>query len=469
MSDQSDGGKSWSAGFACEIITPSRGIELAGYFQPRPNRGVHDELVARAALFQGGRTIAGFLALDLIFVTGDMAGRIRDELRRRGMNFVDNVSMSATHTHTGPFTSPLFGCDANQEYIESVIEKSVLAVERAYRNLTPSAVRFGKVARNPFAFNRRAILKSGAVLTNASPGSPDVVGVEGPVDRDIGLIAVGENGRLTGLIINITNHCDTTGGDLVSADWPGHLERFIQEATGYQLPVLTLIGCAGNINHLDRNRTPGDKVSGYEASRRIGAGYCAIVLELLQKLDPLPVRALRVHGKSVELRYRTISKKQLKWAKATVADAGAGRSNPMTSEHLATRNPEYLAFFAEQMIRFHEARGGASEEFKIMTIKFGDVLSIVALPGEPFTEIGLRIKEQSPFKTTFVASLSNGTCGYAPMRESFERGGYEVMPVESGGIDENAAGALEEAAVELLSSRSKPKGNDRKARGKSKS
>lgn len=464
MSDQSDGGKSWSAGFACEIITPSREIELAGYFQPRPNKGVHDELMARAALFRSGRTVAGFLTLDLIFVTGDMARQIRDDLRRRGMNFADNVSMSATHTHTGPYTSPLFGCDADEEYIESVVEKSAMAIERAYRNLAPASVRFGKVERNPFAFNRRAILKSGEVLTNARPGHTDVVGVEGPVDRDIGVIAVGENGRLTGLIVNITNHCDTTGGDLVSADWPGHLERFIQEATGYQLPVLTLIGCAGNINQLDRNRMPGDHVSGYEASRRIGAGYCPIVLELLQKLDPLPVRALRVHGKSVELRYRTISEKQLKWAKAAVADAGAERDNPMTSEHLATRNPEYLTFFADQMLRFHEYRGGASEEFEIMTIKFGDALSIVALPGEPFTEIGLRIKEQSPFKTTLVASLSNGTCGYVPMRESFERGGYEVLPVESGGVDENAAEILEKASVELLHSRSKSDAEKPKSR-----
>ena len=38
-------------GFGKEDITPKRGIGLCGYFEPRYNRGAHDPLTVKAALF----------------------------------------------------------------------------------------------------------------------------------------------------------------------------------------------------------------------------------------------------------------------------------------------------------------------------------------------------------------------------------------------------------------------------------
>jgi hypothetical protein len=53
-------------------------------------------------------------------------------------------------------------------------------------------------------------------------------------------------------------------------------------------------------------------------------------------------------------------------------------------------------------------------------------LVIGSISGEVFAEIGMKIKAASPYKNTFVFSLTNGTWYYIPTAEAFNEGGYEV-------------------------------------------
>lgn len=50
---------------------------------------------------------------------------------------------------------------------------------------------------------------------------------------------------------------------------------------------------------------------------------------------------------------------------------------------------------------------------EVQVVKIGDFV-LVTFPGEIFAEVGLRIKKQSPFPNTFIASCTNGSIGYAP-------------------------------------------------------
>jgi hypothetical protein len=45
---------------------------------------------------------------------------------------------------------------------------------------------------------------------------------------------------------------------------------------------------------------------------------------------------------------------------------------------------------------------------------------------EVLAEIGFNVKKASPFKHTYVVSLSNGYLHYAPPASYYPRGGYEV-------------------------------------------
>jgi hypothetical protein len=78
-------------------------------------------------------------------------------------------------------------------------------------------------------------------------------------------------------------------------------------------------------------------------------------------------------------------------------------------------------------------RAGAAREFfgkrtiarQMQAIRIGEI-ALLSIEGEPFTEIGLRIAESSPFAHTLFSGYSNGGFGYIPTREAFVDGGYEV-------------------------------------------
>src|SRR5690606_6582559 len=53
-------------------------------------------------------------------------------------------------------------------------------------------------------------------------------------------------------------------------------------------------------------------------------------------------------------------------------------------------------------------------------------LGVAAIPFEVFTQIGLDIKEKSPFSSTFTIELANGSYGYLPTPEQHLLGGYET-------------------------------------------
>ena len=63
-------------------------------------------------------------------------------------------------------------------------------------------------------------------------------------------------------------------------------------------------------------------------------------------------------------------------------------------------------------------------------------LAIVGLPGEPMTELGMAIRERSPFPQTIVLGYSNGNgVHYVGMPGEKARGGYEAG-VAGAGTDE---------------------------------
>ena len=62
---------------------------------------------------------------------------------------------------------------------------------------------------------------------------------------------------------------------------------------------------------------------------------------------------------------------------------------------------------------------------EIWAMRLGD-LGIVSMPGEVLTEIGMQIKQRSPFGHTMVVTLANGYIGYSPTDDGIHAGGYEA-------------------------------------------
>jgi hypothetical protein len=93
------------------------------------------------------------------------------------------------------------------------------------------------------------------------------------------------------------------------------------------------------------------------------------------------------------------------------------------------------------------ARQGQPLEVEVQVITLGDRLAWVSLPGEIFVELGLAIKQGSPFPFTMLAELANGSVGYIPNKSAYAEGNYEVV---SARCAEGSGELLVEAALRML-------------------
>jgi hypothetical protein len=59
-------------------------------------------------------------------------------------------------------------------------------------------------------------------------------------------------------------------------------------------------------------------------------------------------------------------------------------------------------------------------------VRIGDTV-IATFPCEVFTEIGLKVKQQSPFEKTFVFGVAAGHGGYIPTADEYLEGGYAAV------------------------------------------
>jgi hypothetical protein len=93
------------------------------------------------------------------------------------------------------------------------------------------------------------------------------------------------------------------------------------------------------------------------------------------------------------------------------------------------------------------ARDHKPREVEVQVIALGNDVAWVSLPGEIFVELGLAIKQDSPFGHTIIAELANGAIGYIPTRRAYTQGNYEVV---SARVAAGSGEQLVDTAIRLL-------------------
>ena len=298
----------FNIGYAQEIITPPTGVNLAGYFNKRPNEGMYDDLYVKVLVIECNGKTFGFMAFDLCSIHKLMFEELQKRITEKfGQELHDSLILSATHTHTGSqFVSNPDDWDERTKYaFDETIDAAMRALTRAMMNRLPGSLEVGTVYNNPYGFVRRYWMKDGTLLTNPGWGNPNIDKPECDFDRTIGILKVIQNGRIAALLCNIANHGDTIGGNIVSADWPGRFAQEIQHALKASIPVLVVDDASGNINHFDFRQKINQ--TRYEEAVRIGRGYAAIVLEALDSLEPVTAESVTVKNGTVVIPHRQIS------------------------------------------------------------------------------------------------------------------------------------------------------------------
>ena len=146
----------------------------------------------------------------------------------------------------------------------------------------------------------------------------------------------------------------------------------------------------------------------------------------------------RVRGarREVELKLRRPSRQEVDWAREAVR--GEMSMKPGAGLEVVE---------AHRILTLADDWTGETKETEVQVLSVGNDLAIVGLPGEVFAELGMAVRERSPFWQTLVIGLANEAIGYVPTRRAYEEGGYEVT---SSRLAPGGGEALVEAAIELL-------------------
>ncbi len=407
------------------VITPPVGTPLAGYFTPRRAKGVYDDLYASILVLRRDGRIAVFVACDLVGVPETIAKDIREGIETALGGGECAVLVSATHTHTGPSVGQA-GCE---DYDRELVRRVVAAAEAATDAMAPGTLDYGTAMDTRFGFNRRYIMKDGSVLTNPGANNPEVVGPAGTVDHSVNVLrVVGADSEVRAMLVNCTAHPDTVDGEMVSADWPGYLRAEVLEDLGRDIPVLVLNGPAGDVNHFDvmNHRV----VQDLDEAKRIGAGFGQTVLSICRRCTPLAAHEMDTWCDSVEVPYRQFSDREVQEGRTIVAelenDPEALLNGHLESQDIARGSKAVKLMFARLLVEAAEKNRNKTKTIRLTVVRLGE-LAIVGVNGEPFTDIGLAIKDNRLFAHTIVAELVNGSAGYLGTKKAYAEGGYETL------------------------------------------
>jgi len=426
-------------------INPPNGTSMAGYFTDRKSEGVHDDLYASVLVLEKAGTRLLLVACDLCYLLEETALPIRQDIAARTGTPLDRVLLGCTHTHTGPMTEgPLM----DARYMADVRKWIADAAADACGRPAPLSLSYGSGTDSRFAFNRRYLMKDGTVMTNPGLNNPAVVRSAGTVDHSVNVITAKDaGGRVVAVLANTACHPDTVDGNLISADWPGALRAAVQKSVGSPVPVLVWNGPAGDVNHFDV--MGGRIVQNIEEARRIGAGYGATVVEVMARSKPLPASPLAAFTETVSIPRRSFKDGEIEEARRTVTalenDPEARLEGHLESQDIARGNKAVKLMFARKMLE--AAAMPADKKLPMGLVRIGD-LGILTIGGEPFTDIGLAMKRESPFRHSFVAELVNGSAGYLGTKLSYGQGGYETL--QGNRVCDEAEDYILEAARRLM-------------------
>lgn len=407
-------------------------------------------------------------------ILGDSADDFMPVLRERieketGISG-DCVAVCASHTHP---PGRLLCSDAEQ------IEKALSAVKRALANSAEATVAVASRHEDRLTFNRTLRMKDGTDYTirgcNPYPPDEEVESLR-PIDPEVGVLRIDRlDGTPLAVVYNFASHLLLgTPATNITADFIGVTSDSIEKTLGHAAMAFFIQGAGGDVSEvsqLDREHPrwgpqfgvtlAGSVLEAWRAAESSEGGLRVVseVVSFPLRTDiPDSVAVLRQEQAELaaSFRYTNLNFKMflplyLKYTlnpefplhcayrylhSEATGDPGLSalsRRNKLAIEKYLcslramekmARNEEKMATLLRQQ-EVIDTLGTPTVAAEIQGIRIGECVFISA-PMEVLVETGLEVKRTSPFRRTFIASISNGYLHYAPPASYYPRGGYEV-------------------------------------------
>ncbi len=444
-------------GWGVGSITPSAPVLLRGQTYLRTSEGVHDPLLATCMAIGHGKADAVlWLSLDLTQLPQYVTERIAAAVAEKIEGFTrDRLICSCIHTHTAPYldrdrNSELWGefyrirtvpegVMPPEDYRDKVfIPGCVDACVKALEAMAPAGVS-AVLGHAVIGHCRRVVYRDGTSKMYGSANTYNFERSEGPSDDSIEYIYVYDGkGRLTGLVMNVCCPAQVVESQcVVSADFVGAFRRQLAETLGYELPVLTIIGAAGDISPRDliRQRPGRDpfnpkqemgpngkplpwnrgeaSMRSFEGTEELGRRLVWSFLYDREKADAAVTFdfPFAYRFEYLPTRIRTVSEDEYAAANARLKAA------------LEEKGGDYSAFSDEEkrtysldaavVNRYARQKKSVFYQTPLHIMRIGDC-ALYTCPYELFLEYGQRIRARSNATHTLIAELTDDETEYLP-------------------------------------------------------
>ena len=402
----------FSVGYARVDITPREALPI----YEGVGESAHDPLQITVTALCDGTDAALLVSVDVRGIRVNISETCHRLIEKSVGIPAERVLLNATHTHSAP--APGFDLESpSKMWVETTFYKQLLVgVKEALRDLTPAEAYVGVSHTEGITFVRRYLKANGKYSTNPSI-SDEPVAHESEADNEMRTVRFEREGKKDVLMVNYQTHYGDSPArypDQYSADFV----HTFREAAEKELDCLFTYhsGASGNLNF--SGKLPGEKK--YENFVEATKGLMLTAKDAIAKEEKAETGPIR----SASSKYvaNTIQDSEERYNHAVEVNTARGAGKSFTE---LLHKYDFVSKYQATAVIMRKGLG-EHPEIPFTAISCGDI-AFVSAPYEMFDTNGQEVRAASPFKSTFICSLTNGSFGYVPSALAVPHGSYEVI------------------------------------------
>jgi hypothetical protein len=345
----------------------------------------------------------------LAFFT-DRADALRARISEKTGVPVPNILIAATHTHTGASGYEANSGAPGEPHVAKYTDDGIVKVAvEAFESMKDGfALGTAKGIEDRMSFNRDCILDDGRIVSIPGKAAKDrIVGYLGTVDYDVHVMRVdGADGKPAAFIVNYANHPDNdnTRRTHFSSDFIGYLRNNLKATFGEDVVVLFLNGACGDVN-------------AYNYKSGVSEAYAAKETYMPEEMGKLLTETVLGINENIKTcactpDVKAVSRIDTYHARVPAAWEIEAAQKTKAREEAGERLYRGERSVMESVLSYDPA-APETMKMEMVGMRLCD-WTILTVPGELYTEIGLAMKAVAPEQKILISEQTNGRFGYIP-------------------------------------------------------